>query len=217
MNCRVAVVDDRSVTFRGVAEVLRASAGIRFVGVFPTLDECGPPPPGGEPTVVVMDPFVGPGMPARLPGHLAVLVMSASRRPVDVRAALDRGAGGYICKGADVGTLFRAIAAVSSGDLYLDGELRAVLATDLPDLDATAEPRPPAEPTAGARALTPRERDVLRLVAEGLTHKQIGARLELSKATVDTYVHRVRQKTGVPNKAGLTRIAMELQLMAPAA
>ncbi|MEH1100481.1 response regulator transcription factor [Micromonospora sp. CPCC 205561] len=218
MICRVGVVDDRSVTFRGVAEVLRASAGIRFLGVFATLDECAAQADGGEPTVVVTDPFPGPGLPARPFGHLALLVMSASRRPADVRAALGRGVGGYICKGADVGTLFRAIAAVSAGDVYLDGELRTALAADgQPDPGRAQEPRPPAEPTAMTRSLTPRERDVLRLVAEGLTHKQIGARLELSKATVDTYVHRVRQKTGMPNKAGLTRIAMELQLTAPAA
>ena len=61
--------------------------------------------------------------------------------------------------------------------------------------------------------LTARERDVLVMVARGLTHKQIGTRLNLTKATVDTYVHRIRQKVGAVNKAGLTRIAMQLRLL----
>ena len=222
MDYTVAVVDDRSVTFRGVVEVLRESAGIRFAGVFPTLAACGP---GPEPTVVVADPFPGPPLPSLLPGHLRLLVMSASCHPDDVRAALSHGAGGYIHKEADVGTLIRAIGAVASGDLYLDGELRAAFATGSAQVPPRSSPvhtgpfwadsdesAPAAGPPQLTRALTLREREVLRFVAGGLTHKQIGARLGLSKATVDTYVHRIRQKTGTPNKAGLTRIAMQLQL-----
>ena len=209
MDYTVAVVDDRSVTFRGVVEVLRESAGIRFAGVFPTLATCSP---GPEPTVVVADPFPGSPLPTLLPGHLKLLVMSTSRRPDDVRAALSHGAGGYIRKDSDVGTLIRAIGAVASGDLYLDGELRAAFVTGSAQVHTRSArvhtgsscvgfdgSAPPAGPPQLTRALTPREREVLRFVAGGLTHKQIGARLGLSKATVDTYVHRMRQKTVTPN------------------
>jgi DNA-binding CsgD family transcriptional regulator len=66
-----------------------------------------------------------------------------------------------------------------------------------------------------AAGLTRRERDVLVMVAQGLTHKQIGTRLSLSKATIDTYIHRVRQKVGSGNKADLTRLAMDLGLIEP--
>ncbi|GAB2949005.1 two-component system response regulator NarL [Micromonospora polyrhachis] len=215
MDYTVAVVDDRSVTFRGVVEVLREAAGIRFVGVIPTLGECGPRVPGSEPTVVVADPFPGPPLPRMLPGHLRLLVMSTSQHPDDVQTALRHGAGGYIRKESDVETLLRAIDVVASGDFYLDGGLRAAFATGSSPVDPGQAAAPPGQAPL-TRALTPREREVLRLVAGGLTHKQIGTRLGLSKTTVDTYVHRIRQKTGTPNKAGLTRIAMGLQLTGPA-
>ncbi|MGW0434850.1 response regulator transcription factor [Micromonospora sp. NPDC003197] len=214
MEFLVAVVDDRSITFRGVAEVLRETASIRFAGLFPSLAKCDPRIPGPEPAVVVVDPFSGPPLPALLPGHLRLLIMSASRRPDDVRTALRHGAGGYIGKESDAGTLIRAIGAVACGDLYVDGELRAALATESPQV-APGQADPTPDGIQLPRALTPREREVLRLVAGGLTHKQIGTRLGLSKTTVDTYVHRIRQKTGTPNKAGLTRIAMGLQLAGP--
>ncbi|SCL13846.1 DNA-binding response regulator, NarL/FixJ family, contains REC and HTH domains [Micromonospora nigra] len=206
MYPRVAVVDDRSVAFRGVTEVLRGASEVRFAGVFPTFADCAP---DGDPTVVIADPCTGPALPPRLPGHLAVLVMSAADDPADVHAALGRGVAGWIGKGVEVSTLVRAVAAVACGDLYLDRQARAALAPGPYGPDAVVEPALRSVP-----ALTPRECEVLTLIAEGLTHKQIGAQLGLSKATVDTYVHRVRQKTGTPNKAGLTRIAVDLQLTA---
>ena len=204
MAIDVAVIDDSSVVIQGVIEVLHRHDGFAFAG---DLTAVGPDAP--SPTVLVMDPFAGPAVTletlAALPASLAVLVMSASVHPGQVRQALHAGARGYLGKETDVPTLLAAIAAVGSGNLYLGGGISAALIHEWDE-----------EPTDGPRAtsgLTPRERDVLVLVARGFTHKQIGTRLSLSKSTVDTYVHRVRQKVGTTNKAGLTRVAIDLNLL----
>ncbi|HEX5598091.1 MAG TPA: response regulator transcription factor [Micromonosporaceae bacterium] len=162
----------------------------------------------GQRTVLLMDPFsqadVGLDDVPNVPKQYSVLVMSACTHPGTVRQALQLGVSGYISKAVDTATLLDAISAVGVGGIYLGQPVN-----DLFGEDAAA----PSPPRAALEKLTPRERDVLVMVAQGFTHRQIGSRLQLSKATVDTYVHRVRQKVGPVNKAGLTRLAMELGLL----
>jgi DNA-binding NarL/FixJ family response regulator len=206
MTIRVAVVDDGSVAFRGAADVLRGCHPYPFAGAFPAIEEAISEHPAGGRVVLVLDPFAraddsSAAVPT-VPGHVAMLIMSAMIEPATVRQALHAGARGYIGKEADVTTLLAAVSALGVGGMYLDCGLSDIF---VKHLDGTPG-APPAD-------LTPRERDVLIMVAQGLTHKQIGTRLMLSKATVDTYVHRVRQKVGAVNKAGLTRFAMNLKLL----
>jgi two-component system nitrate/nitrite response regulator NarL len=208
MTIKVGVVDDGSVAIRGAVEVLRRSEHYCFVGEFDGMARI-PAVSEAEPVVLVADPFAGPGASltdmASVPRPFAVLVMSACTQRGTVRQALQAGARGYIGKEVGVSTLLAAISAVGVGGIYLGGSLNDVLIKHLDGTDAG----PPVTMTG----LTPRERDVLVMVAQGLTHKQIGTRLRLSKTTVDTYVHRVRQKVGSVNKAGLTRFAIDLGLL----
>lgn len=213
MHLKVAIIDDQSVAFRGLAEVLRQAASLELAGVFPAFEDPRLRAYPQDTIVAVGDPFTQAiRQNPLLPGNVPVVVMSASTDPADVRAAFQAGARGYLSKGTSVNSLVRAISAVAAGDFYLGSNLGAALAA----AERAVSPADDGDPAAGPpvpQLLTPRERDVLVLIAEGLTHKQIGQRLGLSKATVDTYVHRVRQKVGSPNKAGLTRLAMELQLV----
>jgi DNA-binding NarL/FixJ family response regulator len=78
-------------------------------------------------------------------------------------------------------------------------------------LEIEPEPEPPAEPEPMPR-LSLRERQVLSYIASGLTHGQTATRMHLTKATVDTYVERIRRKLGAGNKADLTRAAVSLDL-----
>lgn len=207
MAVHVAVVDDGSVAIRGAAGVLRDSGHYSYVGSFDTVDQVTISPT--EPAVLVTDPFSGTASNlsalSSLPGHVVALVMSAATQPETVRQALQAGVRGYVGKEVDVPSLLAAVNVVGAGGIYLGGSLNNLLMRCL-DVQETVAPATP-------EALTPRERDVLVMVARGLTHKQIGTRLGLSKATVDTYVHRVRQKVGSVNKAGLTRFAMDLNLL----
>ncbi|MFY1597212.1 LuxR C-terminal-related transcriptional regulator [Micromonospora sp. WMMD737] len=205
MTVRVAVVDDGSLTFRGVADALLRASGVTVVGVFPSVESVAAL--RDAPQVVVADRCAESNAGPWWPDGPAFVVLATCQDAVRVRAALDAGALAYLGRDIDEATLLRAVHAVGRGDLYLDGAARVAL---LPDAVADiGDGGPPP-------MLTARERDVLRLVAEGLTHQQIARRLCLSKSTVDTYTHRLRQKTGAVNKAGLTRIAMALEV-SPAA
>jgi DNA-binding NarL/FixJ family response regulator len=206
---KVAVVDDGSVAIRGAVEVLRGSSRYAFLGAYPAI---GAVPAdsfaAAASPVIVVDPFVGSDRLDALSivaGGAAVLIMSGGTRPELVRQALQAGARGFIAKQTVVSTLLAAVSAVGVGGIYLDGCLNDVLTQQLDGR--------PGSTAISLGELTPRERDVLVMVAQGLTHKQIGTRLHLSKATIDTYVHRVRQKVGSVNKAGLTRVAIDLKLL----
>ncbi|MDW5326585.1 response regulator transcription factor [Plantactinospora sp. KLBMP9567] len=214
MSLKIAIIDDRSVTFRGLIEVLKDAASLELAGVFAAFADPQLLAYPRDALIAVGDPFAQPvRQPLQLPGNLPVVVMSNSTDPDDVRAALRAGARGYLSKGASVTSLVRAIGAVAAGDFYLGSNLGTVLAADRSLSD---QPGDDPDRTVGAvsvSVLTPREREVLTLVAQGLTHKQIGQQLGLSKPTVDTYLHRVRRKVRAHNKAGLTRVAMELRLI----
>ncbi|MCX4387701.1 response regulator transcription factor [Micromonospora peucetia] len=201
MTVTVAVVDDRSLTFRGVVEALERAHGVTVAGVFSSVESVA----GlrDVPTVVVTGhcyPELDTDPP--WPEGLAFVVLGTCREPSRVRAAMSAGALAYLDRDVDEATLLAAVHAAGRGDLYLAGSARIALLAE-----ATAEVSDGAPP-----ALTTREREVLWLVAEGLTHQQIARRLCLSKSTVDTYTHRLRQKTGAVNKAGLTRVAMTFGL-----
>ncbi|WP_433388810.1 response regulator transcription factor [Micromonospora sp. KLBMP9576] len=197
MTVTVAVVDDGSLTFRGVAEALDRAHGVTMTGVFPSVEAVAASP--AVPTVVVTGqrPREGEADVAR-PEGVAFVVLGTCLDPSLVRAALGTGTLAYLGRDVDEVTLLAAVHAAGRGDLYLAGSARIALLAE-PAVDAC---------DGGPPALTTREREVLWLIAEGLTHQQIARRLSLSKSTVDTYTHRLRQKTGAVNKAGLTRVAM---------
>lgn len=207
MLISVAVVNDGSLAMRGAADVLRADARFSLVGLYDGVGGLGQLKADG-PVVLLIDPFSAAGVRlddlSRIPPAVVTLVISARLDPAAIRDAFRLGARGYIGKQVAAPILVDAINAVSVGGIYL-GDL-------LDDLMAERT-EAPAAVRDQAGALTPREQDVLAMIAEGLTHKQIGTRLGLSKATIDTYVQRVRLKIGAVNKAGLTRVAVDLGLL----
>jgi DNA-binding NarL/FixJ family response regulator len=210
MTITVAALDDGSLAMRGALETVRKHELFVLDGVFDTFDDLAARP-CEKPAVLLLDPFSDHNDHSDLtlvpaPPY-AALVMSAVIHVDAVREALRCGARGYISKDICPSTLVNAISAVGVGGMYLGTQLDGML------LDRTGEVSVP--PGAMAAGLTRRERDVLVMVAQGLTHKQIGTRLSLSKATIDTYIHRVRQKVGSGNKADLTRLAMDLGLIEP--
>lgn len=208
MTIAVAAIEDGSLAMRGAVETLRRTDVFTLLGVYRSIDDLTALPPD-RPAVLIIDPFGDhlehPHDLACVPRPYAALVMSAHTHIEAVRRALRDGARGYISKEIRASTLLDAISAIGVGGIYLGNFLDGMLADRAADVNA---PGP-----AALDALTPRERDVLVMVAQGLTHKQIGTRLNLSKATIDTYIHRVRQKVGSGNKADLTRLAIDLGLV----
>ena len=135
-----------------------------------------------------------------------VLVLSMHAAPDYVRPALRAGAHGYLVKGAGLDDLLRALRAVAAGERFFGPEAERVIALD-------------AEHLAGddrgedLDRLTAREREVLQLVAEGLTNREIGAALGVSPKTVDAHRTKVMQKLDLHNAQALTRFAVRRGLI----
>ncbi len=205
----IAVIRDGSLTFLGVIHLIRSSEHFEFGGVLDAMPATSESTACGQGSVIVVDPFAdgGSGRFDPLPDYWSALVLTDRLADTQFRDALAWGARGYLRKSVDCATLVHALTAVAHGGFYLDAQLdsRALTQTRV---RAEVASRPEAAPR-----LTPREQDVLARLAQGMTHKQIGRELALSKSTVDTYVYRISQKISGGNKAQLTRLAMDLQLV----
>ncbi|MGD3112708.1 LuxR C-terminal-related transcriptional regulator [Streptomyces sp. YGL11-2] len=199
---RVAIVDDHPVTREGVAALVAADPRFEVVA---SVDDPAALPRDDSVDVVVLDLYLADGKPstpavAELATHTRVLVMSASRAPADVLAVVRAGASGYVTKDTAKATLLAVLTTVASGGFSLSPQLADVLTAALTP--------PPTVPEDPSELLSPREREALDLIAAGFTHAQAARRMNVTKATVDTYVERIRVKLQARNKAELTRIAL---------
>lgn len=157
--------------------------------------------------LLILDLYLTEGRPAldtvaSFAQVLPVLVMSASREPVDVLRAMQAGASGYLSKNASEAAYLSAIRSVRSGAFYLSAELADLIedALDAGDL--------PPPSTGEPIDLSPRERETLSFIARGFTHQQTATRMGVSVATVNTYVTRIRTKLSLGNKAELALAAL---------
>ncbi|MEO0498871.1 MAG: response regulator transcription factor, partial [Pseudomonadota bacterium] len=113
--------------------------------------------------------------------------------------ALDAGANGYILKDVSAQEMSRAIQTVASGGVHLSTQVAS---------SVTA----PSRPQEGDRTLTPRERDVLSLIAKGQSNKAVAQQLGISVRTVESHRQNLRDKTDSGNTADLVRLAQQLGL-----
>ena len=131
-----------------------------------------------------------------------------------VQQAVRAGAAGYLVKDAAKTELELAIKAVARGEIYLSPAAAHYVVSDYRRrLHGKAE-QGAAEPNPGV-VLTPREREILQLIAEEQTTKEIAARLHLSEHTVETHRRQLMKRLGVRGVAGLVRSAVRLGLVPP--
>ncbi len=203
----VMVVDDHPIWREGVARDL-TERGLRVVATASDADAAVRIAHATRPQVVLMDLNLGAssGVTA-IEGILAqhpetrILVLSASGEHADVLAAVKAGASGYLVKSAGAEELLAAVRRTAEGF--------PVFTPGLAGLVLGEYRRLAAEPGDAAPAITERETEVLRLVAKGLTAKQIGARLTLSHRTVETHVQNTLRKLQLHNRTQLVRYAIE--------
>jgi two-component system, NarL family, nitrate/nitrite response regulator NarL len=221
---QVAIVDDHPVARRGLQSILAEAADIEVSTAVATPAELGRDGPGAaQPDVIMLDLYHDGDEPclaavASLRQDHKVLVVSASGRPADVLGAIRAGASGYVTKLADPAMLIAAVHTVASGGFALSSQLADILQGELTRVPVPAEgarAAGPAEAAPDTPALSPREEQTLNLIAQGLTHAQAASRMGVSRATVDTYVERIRAKLHVGNKAELARAAMERRPPSP--
>ena len=206
---QVAIVDDHPVARRGLQSILAEAGDIQVSAAVATPAELSLPAGGpGRPDVIMLDLYHDGDEPCldvipKLRQDYKVLVVSASGRPADVLGAIRAGACGYVTKLADPPMLVAAVRTVASGGFALSSQLADILQGELARVPATPEA------ASDIPVLSPREEEALDLIARGLTHAQAASRMGVSRATVDTYVERIRAKLHVGNKAELARAAIE--------
>lgn len=128
-----------------------------------------------------------------------IIIVSASEHPAEVRRALDMGALGYVPKSATPETLISAVRLVMAGGIYV------------PPLVLNAPPSPDGQ----VETLTPRQREVLAVVAAGFSNKQISARFNLSEKTVKVHVGAIFRALGVVNRTQAATAARAAGLSLP--
>jgi DNA-binding NarL/FixJ family response regulator len=197
---RVLLVDDHRVVRSGVTAYLAQVDDIEVVGEAAdgrqALDRIALLEPGeGLPDVVLMD-LLMPEMDgitatreikSRWP-IIEVVAMTSFVEEAKVRAALEAGAAGYLLKDADADEVAQAIRAACAGQMHLDPTVARLLA------DSLRGPRGPGQD------LTPREREVLALVAEGASNRQIAETLVVSERTARTHVSAILSKLGLVSR-----------------
>ena len=132
-----------------------------------------------------------------------LLVFSGYSTRDRVQAALKAGANGIVHKSATIGELEEGIRRVMAGEAYMSGEILEILR------DIMLNP----QVTDSLEKLTPREREILQLVAEGHTTKEVAAKLDISVKTADTHRTNVMSKLDIHDVAGLTRFAIQQGLV----
>jgi DNA-binding NarL/FixJ family response regulator len=129
-----------------------------------------------------------------------LLFLTMHADPQLAREAMTAGASGYLLKDAACEELVLAVRQVLGGNIYLSSRLARQVVTSTPARTA-------------AESMTPRQRDVLELIVEGLTMKEVGAALNLSRRTVETHKYGLMQKLGVQTTAALVQYAFEHKLL----
>ena len=220
---RVVVADDQTAVREGLALLLDLLDDVTVVGAARDGDEAVALVAAHAPDVVLMD--------LRMPGcdgvrateriradhpGTRVVVLTTYAEDADILAALRAGALGYLTKDADRNQIAQAVRGAAAGQSVLDPQVQQRLlaaATSAPPpapAEAQAQAKAPAEAQAQAKApaegelpdgLTAREGEVLALIAEGLSNREIARRLYVSEATVKSHINRLFAKTGVRDRA----------------
>lgn len=212
MKTRVLLVDDHALVRAGLAKLVAAFSGCEVVAEAVDGREALRLARQLAPDVVLLDVSM-PGlngldacerMGTEAPGTRVVLLsMHASEE--FVLAGLRAGARGYVLKDAAPEELEQALDAVMRGDIYLSPQVTGHVVEQLRRGERTTEPA----------KLTTRQREVLQLIAEGKSTREIAMRLHVSIKTVETHRAQIAQRLGIRDVAGLTRYAMRIGLVPP--
>jgi len=197
-SIRVFLLDDHEIVRRGIADLLEAEQGLEIVGEAGTAAEALRRIPAARPDVAVLD--------ARLPNGSGIdvccdirssnpevncLILTSYDDDDAIFAAVMAGAAGYLLKEIRGTSLVDAVRQVAAGKSLLDPSVTGRLLSRLRD---------GAPEDARLTSLTERERDILSLIAEGLTNRQIGERLFLAEKTVKNYVSGLLAKLGMQRR-----------------
>jgi two-component system, NarL family, response regulator NreC len=216
---RILIVDDHAILRAGLRMLINTQPDMEVVSEATDGHEALWKARQMNPDVALMDltmPKIG-GLQAleqlrQVCPHTRILVLTMHDDPAYALSVLAAGGLGYVVKRAADSDLIGAIRAVHRGRTFVDPALAGSLVQDLLAKQASAGP---AGNGVRRSLLSPREREVLRLLAQGYTNQQAAKWIRLSVKTVETYRARIAQKLGLHSRAELTRYALESGLLTP--
>ncbi len=209
MNLRVLIADDHPIVRQGLRSLLSAASHVEVVGEASDGREALELAARTRPAVLLCDLSM-PGLNGvealrrlkKVSPTTRALVLSMHAAADYVRPAARAGAAGYLVKGAGLDDLLEALEAVARGETFFGPEARQVLAQDTG-----------AAPDDSLERLTSREREVLQLVAEGHSNRDIGAALGISPKTADAHRTSLMRKLELHDAQALTRYAVRRGLV----
>ncbi|MFK4104240.1 response regulator [Streptomyces sp. NPDC019531] len=209
---RVFLLDDHEVVRRGVHDLLNDEPDITVIGEAANVEQALVRVPALRPQVAVLDVRLPDGdgvtvcreLRSQMP-ELACLMLTSFDDEEALLDSIMAGASGYVLKQIQGSDLVSAVRTVARGQSLLDPSATAKLMARLRQ-GQEPEPEPDALP-----GLTEREREILALIGEGLTNRQIGQRLYLAEKTVKNHISRLLAKLGVERRIQAAVIATQAQ------
>jgi DNA-binding NarL/FixJ family response regulator len=205
---RVFIVDDHPVVIEGIHSLLQNEKGIEWAGHAMNAASCLGFFVNNTADVILMDISM-PGMDGvelcavmkeTYPG-IFILGLSTFNQGLYIKKMMENGASGYILKNSTKEELLKAIHTVTGGGIFFSGEAGEALKEHQKSL------------TNQLPELSPREKEILGLIAEGYTNPQIAEKIFLSSFTVDSHRKNLLAKLNVKNTASLIRLAVERKLI----
>ncbi len=211
MGLRLVLADDHQLMRDGLRALISSGAfgEAEVVGEADTVPDTRRVVQAARPDIVIVDLKMPGGSSVELirelvanDSALKVLVLTMYEETAFLRSVIAAGAHGYLLKRAAHTDLSEALRSVAEGQIFIDRSLRV-------DLEKAARG------SLGPERLTPREREVLVLLARGLTYNEVGRRLHIGARTVETHRRKLAEKLGIETRADLLRLALEFGLIGP--
>jgi two-component system response regulator NreC len=216
---RVLIADDHAILRSGLRMLINAQPDMEVVGEAADGSEALRHAGEANPDVLTLDLTMPGGSGVKTLERLRqecpqtrVLVVTMHEDPAYLHAALAAGGSGYVVKSAADGELLTAIRALAQGRTIVSMKLNN---SDTHQIFGHQATRTQSPPRAGASPLSPREQDVLKLLAQGYTNQEVGTRLHLSVKTIETHRARLMDKLGLRSRAEIIRYALEMGLLGP--
>jgi DNA-binding NarL/FixJ family response regulator len=215
MSIRVLLVDDNNLFRQGLSALISANDEFSVIAELRGGKEAVQASLNDKPDVVVMDIMLAGvnGLETvtqikRRQPQVKIVMLTAFKTEDYVREALRVGADGYVLKDATIDELFMALRCVSQGKKYLSPDVSGHV------VQSFLNPQANGAKASRLEMLTPRERSILQLIAEGRTNRTAAEFLSVSPKTVEKHRATLMHKLGLRNAAELTLVALELGLIA---